>query len=261
MARTGTLHGLSNAWTVARRDFRSYFTSPIAYVILAAYFAILSYMFFNMLAYFNEQAITSQAYGKVASLSEGVIRPLYGNMNVLMLFFVPGVTMRLFAEERKNQTIQLLFTSPLTLGEIIFGKFLSSALFVLVMMGISLVYPAILAIYGNPDYGVIVCSMLGTFLLTSCLLATGTLFSAMTENQIVAMLLTFFVNFLLWIISWSAYSAGPVWSDVLTHLSLINHFMNFTQGTISTPDVVYYLSFIFFSLFLTHRVLDSYRWR
>lgn len=252
-----------NCWIIARREFRSYFTSPIAYVILALFLAIMGFMFFNMLAHFNEQAMQYQTYnmGKPLSVSEGVIRPLYGNMNVILLIVSPIITMRLFAEERKNQTIQLLFTSPVSLWEIVIGKFLSSALFLVVILGITLVYPAILMIFGKPDVGVIASSILGTFLLTCCLLSTGTLFSAMTENQIVAWILTFAVNFMLWIISWSAYSAGPFWSDVLMHISLINHFMNFAQGTIGLADVVYYVSFIFFALFLTHRVLDSYRWR
>lgn len=256
-------NSISNIWTIARRDFRSYFTTPIAYIILALFLAIMGYMFFNMLAYFNEQAMNYQTYnmGKAMSISEGVIRPLYGNMNVILLFFTPAITMRLFAEERKNQTLQLLMTSPVSLTEIILGKFLSSALFVFVMISATLIYPAVLMIYGNPDVGTIAASVLGTYLLTCCLLTTGVLFSAMTENQIVAVFLTICVNFLLWIISWSAYSAGPFWSDVLMQVSLINHFMNFSQGVISATDVVYYLSFILFGLILTHRVLDSYRWR
>ncbi len=253
----------TNVWTIARRDFRSYFTTPIAYIVLALFLAIMGYMFFNMLAYFNEQAMNYQTYnmGKVMSLSEGVIRPLYGNMNVILLFFTPAITMRLFAEERKNQTIQLLMTSPVSLTDIVAGKFLSAALFVLILIGTTLVYPVVLMIFGQPDVGTLVASILGTYLLTCCLLTTGILFSAMTENQIVAVFLTICVNFLLWIISWSAYSAGPVWSDVLMHLSLINHFMKFSQGMIETGDLIYYFSFIFFGLFLTHRVLDSYRWR
>ena len=124
-----------------------------------------------------------------------------------------------------------------------------------------MVYPVVLMAFGQPDVGTLFSSILGTYLLTCCLLSTGILFSAMTENQIVAVFLTICVNFLLWIISWSAYSAGPVWSDVLMHISLINHFMKFSQGVIETPDLIYYFSFIFFGLFLTHRVLDSYRWR
>jgi ABC-2 type transport system permease protein len=254
---------LKNAWTIANRDFRSYFKTPLAYTILALFLAIMGYMFFNMLGYFNEQAMAYQSFnaGKPLSLSDGIIRPLYGNMNVLLLFLSPAITMRLFAEERKNQTLQLLMTAPVSLTEIVLGKFLSAALFLTVLIGATLFYPMILVAYGNPDFGVMFASLLGTFLLACCMLATGVLFSAMTENQIIALFLTFGVNFALWIVSWSAQTAGPVWSEVLNRLSLVNPFMNFSQGMINSPDVVYYLSFIFFGLFLSHRVLDSYRWR
>lgn len=252
-----------NTWIIARRDFRGYFTSPIAYIVIASFLGIMGYMFYSTLRYFNEQNMQYQVYnmGHAVSITEGIVRPLYGNMNVIFLFIVPFITMRLFAEERKNQTLQMLITSPVSLGQIVLGKFLSSAMLVAVMLGITLVYPAVLFATGNPDLGPLCTAILGTFLLACCLISIGILFSAMTENQIVAAVLTFASCLLLWIISWAGYSAGPVWSDVLQHLSLINHFMNFSQGIIALPDVVFYLSFIFLGLFLTHRVLDSYRWR
>ena len=252
-----------NTWTIARRDFRSYFTSPIAYIVIAGFMGIMGWMFFFNLKHFNEQNMQYQQYnmGKAISVSEGIVRPLYGNMNVILLFIIPFITMRLFAEERKNQTLPLLMTSPVHLSEIILGKFLSAALLVATMLGLTFVYPAVLFMTSNPDWGVIFTCVLGTFLLASCLLSIGVLFSAMTENQIVAGALTFAVCLFLWLISWAAYSAGPVWNDVLMNLSLINHYMNFGQGIINSADITYYLSFIFVSLFLTHRVLDSYRWR
>lgn len=255
---------MKNIWNIARRDFKTYFTSPIAYIVIAGFTAIMGWMFFFNLENFNQSNMQYQQFnmGKPLSITERVVAPLYGNMNVIFLFIIPFITMRLFAEEKKNQTLALLLTSPVRLSEIVIGKFLSSAMLVAVMLGITFVYPAILFWTGNPDPGPILTCILGTFMLACSLLSVGILFSAMTENQIVAGALTFAASLMLWLISWGAYSAGPVWSDVLTHLSLINHFMSsFAQGTISTVDVVYYLSFIFIGLFLTHRVLDSYRWR
>lgn len=254
---------LKNIWTIARRDFRSYFTSPIAYIIIAGFMAIMGWMFFFNLKHFNEQNMQHQQFnmGKAVSVSEGIIRPLYGNMNVILLFIIPFITMRLFAEERKNQTLPLLMTSPVNLSEIIVGKFLSAALLIGTMLTLTLAYPIVLFMTSNPDIGVIFACLVGTFLLASSLLSVGVLFSAMTENQIVAGALTFAVSLFLWLVSWAAYSAGPVWNDVLMNLSLINHYMNFGQGVISSADVIYYISFIFTGLFLTHRVLDSYRWR
>jgi ABC-2 type transport system permease protein len=253
---------MRNVWTIAWRDFKSYFTSPIAYLILAGFLFIVGWMFFwnlNNLAMQAGQA--AMMGGKVPTLTEGLVRPLYGNMNVIFLFFVPGITMRLLAEERKTQTLALLLTSPVTLTEIIVGKFLSAFLLVLVMTLATFVYPLLMLVTGAPDPGTILTSALGTLLLTSCYLAVGVFFSAMTENQIVACLLTFAAGLFFWLISWATMSAGPVWSDILMFVSLLSHYNNFSQGMITSADVFYYLSFIGIGLFLTHRVLDSYRWR
>jgi len=254
---------MKQVWTIARRDFRSYFASPIAYIVIAGFLAIMGYMFFFNLDHYVSQNMQYQQMhmGKPVSITDGIVHPVYGNMNVIYLFLLPFVTMRLFAEEKKMHTIELLMTSPVTLTEIILGKYLAAVLLVAVMLSITLVYPVVLFWTGNPDTGPIVTSYLGTFLCAACYLAIGTLFSAVTENQIVAGALTFTVTLFFFLISWAAYSAGPVWSDVLMYLSIITHFNNFGQGLLSTSDLVYYVSFIFFSLFLTHRVLDSYRWR
>ena len=119
---------LINAWNIARRDFRSYFTSPIAYIIIAGFMTIMGWMFFFSLSHFSLQNMQYQQYnmGKGVSISEGIIRPLYANMNFIFLFLLPFVTMRLFAEEKKLHTIELLMTSPVKLWDIVFGKFLSS---------------------------------------------------------------------------------------------------------------------------------------
>jgi len=254
---------VKNIWTIASRDFKSYFTSPIAYILIAGFLAIMGWMFFFNLSQFNLQNMQYQQFnmGKGISISEGIVRPLYGNMNVIFLFLVPFISMRLLAEEKKNSTIQLLLTAPVTLAEIILGKFLSSLLLVLVMLALTLVYPAVLYWTGNPDLGTIATSYLGTALLVSCYLSFGLLFSAMTENQIVAGALTFAFGLFFWLINWAAQSVGSTMGDVLNYLSLINHYNNFSQGMINSTDIIFYLSFIGLGLFFTHRVLDSFRWR
>ena len=252
-----------NVWTIARRDFRSYFTSPIAYIVIAGFMAIMGWMFFFNLSHFNMTNMQYQQFnmGKGVSITEGIIRPLYGNMNVIFLFFVPFITMRLFAEEKKLHTIELLMTAPVTLTEIILGKFLSSFLMVFVMLALTVIYPIVLFATGNPELGPIFTSYVGTILLASCYLALGILFSSVTENQIVAGALTFAAGLFFWLISWANGSAGPVWAEFLNYLSLINHYNNFGQGLLNSSDVFFYLSFIGVGLFLTHRVLDSFRWR
>ncbi len=251
------------SWTIATKDYRTYFTSPIAYIVIAGFLILMGWMFFFNLSHFNMQSLQYKQFGmgKSLSLTDGLIRPLYGNMNVILLFLVPFVTMRLFAEERKMQTLQLLMTAPLTLMEIIVGKFLSAFLLVATMVLLTLVYPVVLILFGNPDPGVIFTSYLGTLLLTGCYISMGVLFSSMTENQIVAGALTFAAGLFFWLVNWASQSAGPVFSDFLDYLSLIQHYNNFSQGIIDSTDVIFYLSFTGLGLFFTHRVLDSYRWR
>jgi ABC-2 type transport system permease protein len=254
---------MRNIWTVAGRDFKAYFTSPIAYIVIGGFMGIMGWMFFFNLSHFNLQNMQYQQFnmGKAQSITDGIVRPLYGNMNVIFLFMVPFITMRLFAEEKKVHTIELLMTSPISLTEIILGKFLSSLLLVLVMLAFTSVYPIVLFATGNPDLGPIVTSYIGTLFLAGCYLSTGILFSSMTENQIVAGALTFAAGLFFWLISWATTAAGPVWSDLLQYLSLIGHYNSFGQGMINSSDVVFYVSFIGIGLFLTHRVLDSFRWR
>jgi ABC-2 type transport system permease protein len=254
---------IRNIWYIARKDFRAYFTSPIAYIVIAGFLVIMGWMFFFNLSHFNYQNMQYQQMnmGKGASITDGIIKPVYGNMNVIFLFLVPFITMRLFAEERKLHTIELLMTAPITLTEIILGKFFSSFLLVAVMLALTIVYPVILFVTGNPELGPIVTSYIGTLLLASCYLSLGILFSSLTENQIVAGALTFASGLFFWLISWATQSAGPVWSDILMYLSLISHYNNFSQGLLNTTDIFFYLSFIGVGLFLTHRVLDSFRWR
>jgi len=254
---------MKKIWTIAWKDYKTYFTSPIAYIVIAGFLVIMGWMFFFNLSHFNLQNLQyhQMGMGKAASITDGIIRPLYGNMNVIFLFLVPFITMRLFAEERKMQTIQLLMTSPITLWEMILGKFLSAVMLNLTMIACTSVYPIILVLCGNPDSGPIFTSYIGTILLSSCYVAMGVMFSSMTENQIVAGALTFASGLFFWLINWASQSAGPVFSDVLDYLSLIQHYNNFSQGVIETSDVFFYFSFMAVGLFLTHRVLDSYRWR
>jgi ABC-2 type transport system permease protein len=253
---------MRNVWTIAHKDFRTYFTSPIAYIVIFSFLLIMGWMFFFNLLHFVSQSAQMQQMGRPPSITDGIVRPLYGNMNVVLLFLMPFITMRLFAEERKQHTIELLLTSPVTLTEVIFGKFLAALLLVAVMLALTVVYPMALGWAGDPDWGPIIGSYLGTLLLGGCYLAIGLFFSAMTENQIVAGSLTFATGLFFWLVSWAGQSAGAVWGEVLNYLSLVGHFTNsFASGVISTPDLFYYLSFIGIGLFLTHRVLDSYRWR
>src|SRR5271154_3773999 len=152
---------IRNIWTIARRDFRAYFASPLAYIVITAFIFIMGWMFFNNLWHFSMTNMQYQAMqmGHGPSVTDGLVKPLYGNMNVIFLMLFPFITMRLFAEEKKLHTIELLMTSPVTLTEIILGKFLSAFLLILVMMLMTSIYPITLFVTGSPDMGPVLTNM------------------------------------------------------------------------------------------------------
>lgn len=200
-------------------------------------------------------------YGKAPSLTDNLLRPVFGNMNVVLLFLVPFITMRLFAEEKKNNTIELLFTAPVHLSEIVLGKFFSAFGFVLVLLALTLPYPVVLSFAAKPDWGVISLCYLGTACMIGVYIAVGVLASSLTENQIIAGAMTFGIILFFWIIKWASYSAGATLTDVLSYLSIIDHFEDFSRGVFSTKDLVFYISAIGMWLFLTYKALESYAWR
>ncbi len=252
-----------NVFTIAKKDFRSYFNSPIAYIVMAVFSFIMGYIFFSILNIFIMQSMQFEQfhYGKGPNFSDHLIRPIWGNMNVILLFIIPFITMRLIAEERKNNTIELLLTAPVKLSEIVFGKFFSALGFVLVLLSLTLPFPLVLELAANPDWGVIGMCYLGTICMISVYVAVGVLCSSLTENQIIAGALTFGIVLFFWIIKWASYSAGPILSELLGYLSIIDHFEDFSKGVFNTKDLVFYLSAMGTWLFLTYKALESYTWR
>lgn len=244
---------------IARKDLRQYFISPVAYIIVAVFLILVGWMFRNILVYFitNSAQFSALNMGPRPNLSESVLRPLFGNMNVVLLFVAPFITMRLIAEERRDHTIELLLTSPVKSWEIVMGKFLAATGLLAAMVGATLVYPLALQLVGRPDWGVVFASYAGLVFLCSTYVAIGLFWSSRTENQVVAAVLSFGTLLFFWLISWAAHSAGPVWGDVLTGLSLIGHYTNFSMGVLQVEDVVYYLSFTGFALFLTNLSVDA----
>lgn len=245
---------------IARRDLRSYFYSPIAYIVIAMFLVIVGWMFSNLLSFYAQSLQQFSAFnsGPKPTLTENLIRPLFGNINVVLLFVAPFITMRLLSEEVKDHTMELLLTAPIRPIQIVLGKFLAGLGVIAVMVGITLVYPLILQFVAYPDWGTIFTSYLGIFLVAATYVSVGIFWSSRTENQIVSAVLTFGTLLFFWLISWSAHRAGPVWSDVLEHLSLIGHFTNFSQGVIDTNDLVFYLTFTGFALFLTNLSVDNH---
>lgn len=260
---------MRNFFAIYAKEMRSYFVSPVAYVIAGVFLFLSGYLFRNILMQFNfwclQFAQRSQMMGMRGmpnlNLNEMVVTQFFAVMDFIWLLVVPMLTMRLFAEEKKTGTIELLLTSPISTTQVLLGKFFACLSLYTLIVALTLIYCIILEIYGSPDWGPIFSAYLGYLLMGGTFIAVGILASALTENQIVAVLLSFGMLLLLWLIDWSASFASPTTAKLLQYLSFIEHLQDFQRGVIDTKDVVFYLSFIFFALFLTTRVIESRRWR
>jgi ABC-2 type transport system permease protein len=255
-----------NALTIAGKELRSYFVSPIAYVVLTGFLLLGGWFFFNLLARFNfllsvYSALQNPEAQMRLNLNEFVISPLLHNLSVVLVILIPMITMRSFAEEKRSGTYELLMTSPLSITEIVAGKFIAVVTFLLIMIGLTGIYPLILLAYGNPEVGVMAAGYLGLTLLAVAFATVGLLTSSLTENQIIAAVSCLVVLLLLYVIAWPADTAGPVLGEVLKYLSLTEHFAEMVRGVIDTKELVYFASVILLALFLTQRSVESVRWR
>jgi ABC-2 type transport system permease protein len=255
-----------NVLAIAAKDLRAYFVSPIGYVVLTGFLLLGGWFFFNLLARFNFllQLYTSFRNVQAAeamNLNEMVIAPLLHNLSIILVILVPVITMRAFAEEKRAGTYELLMTSPLSVTEIVFGKFLGAFVFLFVMLLLTGIYPLILVLYGNPEVGVILGGFFGLLLLATTFLSVGLFTSSLTENQIIAAVSCLVALLLLYVIAWPADTAGETLGALLRYVSLTEHFAEMVKGVIDTRDVVYFLSVIGLALFLTHRSVESLRWR
>jgi ABC-2 type transport system permease protein len=256
---------MRNIWTICRKELRSYFSSPIGYVALGIFAVVFGYFFWNVLGYFIQMGMASQMRGQMypMNINEEVIRPLLQNVGVVGLFVIPLITMRLFAEEKRTGTIELLATSPVTDVQIILGKWLGAMLLYGCMLLITAVNFAFLFRYGNPDWKPLLIGYLGLYLQGGTMLAIGTFISSLTRNQIIAGAVTFSVCLLLWILEWvsgGGFETGT-WPQVVAYMSTTTHFESFAKGMLSSKDAIYYVTLIFLGLFLTARSMESLRWR
>ncbi len=252
---------MSNVLAIAGKEIRSYFASPIAYIVLGFFALLYGWFFVAILAYFLRQSMMMFGAESTANVNQQMIRPLLANVAVLILFMLPMVTMRTYAEEKRSGTVELLLTSPLTDFQIIMGKFLGAMALYGLMLLISLVHIAILFKFGNPEWREIATAYLGLLLLGGCFISVGLFISSLTKNQIVAVAATFGVFLFFWVINWIGSFAGPTVEQLTTYLSIIEQFDDFAKGVIDTSHVIYYLSFITFGLFLTAKSVDMERWR
>jgi ABC-2 type transport system permease protein len=255
---------MNNILAIAHKELKSYFASPVAYVVIGFSAILFGWFFINLLYYFDRtqmQAGSGFQGPQAINVNEIMISPLFLNVSVILLFTLPLITMRTYAEEKRSGTIELLLTSPLTDLQIVMGKFLGGLVLYGAMLAVTLVHMAILFVYGNPEWRPIATGYLGLILMGACFLSLGLFVSSLTRNQIIAGMVTFAVFLMFWVVNWIATFMGPTSQAVLNYLSITEHLNDFARGVIDTKHVVYYLSFIAFSLFLTVRAVDSERWR
>jgi ABC-2 type transport system permease protein len=252
---------MRNVFTIAGKELRGYFVSPMGWVVMGLFALLFGYFFLAHLDYFVRQSMQSSMGGAPVNVNQGMIRGALSNASVIILFLLPMITMRTYAEEKRSGTIELLLTAPVTDVQIVLGKFLGALGFYAALLGVTLLDIAIVFIFGNPEWKPVFTGYLGLLLMGSCFLSIGLFVSSTTKNQVVAGAATFVVALLLWIISWMASSAGPTMAAVLSYLSITEHFDDFSKGVIDTKHVIYYLSVIGFGLFLTVKSVDTERWR
>ena len=236
-----------------RKEVRDSFRTPLVYVLAALFTMIMGWLFFNYLAASGE--LTEQ------SLLKSVLAPSFGNMNFIFLFLAPLITMRLFAEERKGHTLDLLLRSHLGHGQIIVAKFLSSLVTVLFLLSWTAIFPLILAVSGHGNWPVVLSGYGGVILCVMCYLAVGLFTSSLTENQILASLAGFCILLGIMLL---AVTANATHNDYLArffyYLSTPSHFESFVRGAFQSYDLIYFASFLGFFFYLTHLSLDGRNW-
>ncbi len=235
---------MNSVFAIAQRELKSYFASPVAYVVTALFLVMSGYLFSAIL-------VQSQ---------EASMRFIMQNLSVIFLFIMPFLTMRLLAEEQRTGTVEILLTNPVRDHEVVIGKFLGATIFFLVMLVFTLYYPFLLMTYGNPDRGPIMSGYLGLLLQGMAFLAVGLFASSLTQNQIIAAVLTFTVLLVLWLAEAASNILGAPMRDVLRYLSITSHFQDFPRGVIDTAHIVYFLSIVVASLFLATLSLQTRRW-
>ena len=251
-----------NIRAIAGKELRSYYSSPIAWVLLGL-FALLYGVFFSIsLMGFLQQSM-SQFGGpqRPVNVNNDMLVGVVHNAAVVVLFIAPMLTMRSYAEEKRSGTIELLLTSPLKDTEIVFGKFLAAMGMYCGLLLVTTLFMSVVFLTGNPAWKPVLSGYLGLLLLGAAFVALGLALSSFTNNQLVAGVSTFAVFLVLWVIGWFSEYAGTFFAPILTNLSVSEHFSDFARGIVDTKHLVYYLSVIAFGLFLTAKSVDTARWR
>lgn len=248
---------LRNVWLIAQRELRAMFAQPLAYVVALVLLGLCGLIFADSLGRYQ------------LALQDGAAVPPPSVANVLgfflfmSLFVAPAVTMRLLAEEQRSGTLELLLTLPVRDAELVLGKYVAAGLYYAIMLSLTLIYPAMLLRFGNPDVGPLVLTYVGVALALGAMLALGVLASALAESQVVAYIIAFGLTLVLYTAALLAdtLTAVPWLQAVLRGLSFQEHATRFPTGVLVAKDVVYFVGIAAVALFAAVRVVESRRWR
>ena len=255
---------MQNIIAIWQREMKSYFISPIAYAVLTLFLIISGVWFLGNLTAAYQYTISTAQMGQgmqPIDLPGEVVRSLFGTLTIILLFLLPMMTMGDFAEEKKRGTIELLLTTPVGNLQALLGKYLASLTFLLILLASTALTISSLFVFSQPDWKPLLAGYLGLFLYGAAILALGVFISTLTENQIIAVFLTFAVSLVLLAIRIFGDSATGATRDVINYLSLTGHLDDFIKGVIDTSHVIYYVTFAFVGLFLAYRSLESMRWK
>jgi len=262
---------MRTVWAIFVKEFRAYFLSPVAYVTLTGFTLISGWLFFNGLQRFMRVSRSSAELEKVGGeihLIQDLLVPSYKNISILLIIMVPAITMRLFAEEKKLKTEELLLTAPIRVSQVVWGKYLASIVLLTVMLLPVGMYPLIIYTYGNPDPGPTVLGYLGLYLYAYALAAIGLFASTLSENQIQAFIYCLVIEMVFLTIGYAAPSLGLIQvantvinlGSVLLNLSLPEHYTDMAIGFLRLNDIVYFVSLAGMWLFASKHVIESARW-
>ncbi len=251
-------------WPVYRKELNGTFASPIFYAVAFIFLVITGIFFYLILDYFNQlsfQLAQNPMLARQINVTEVALRSFFLNISFILLFLAPLITMRLYADERKSGTIELLFTYPITDSAAVAGKFAASATAFLILLAGTMPGIIAFALTAAPAWKPIIAGYLGTFLLGCAFISLGLFTSSLTQNQIIAAFLAFGMLLILWFVGEAKTIAGPTLGSVAEYLSVTGHLENFSKGVLDSRDLLYYVLFSLLFLFLTHRQMNSYRWR
>lgn len=247
-----------NSFIIAGREFRTLFLSPLAWTLLGVSQLILAYMFLTQIDYYLSIQPKLIGIAGAPGVTDLVVAPLFGNAAVILLLITPLLTMRAISDERRNKTISLLFSAPISMSDIVIGKFLAIYAFLLLILGLIVLMPLSLLTVGELDSGKFLACILALALLMAAFSALGLYMSAISPQPTVAAVASFGALLLLWIIDWAGSNSGNS-SELFAYISIMRHYENLLRGLVNSSDLLYFILFIASFLILSIRRLDNDR--